>query len=93
VNIKEPQRASPVEWQGRNRDLEDIDNAPVPASSLPQVEDLKNQPRSSVTSTAQEEIQVKLKVAKRIAREEALILENGQELEKIKKKRRSTSKI
>jgi len=81
VNFAELKRTSPVDKQGSNGDSRNSDNAPAPASPLAQLEGDQDEPRPSVASTTQEELQLKQQVAKRIQKEKAMILE----LEKIKK--------
>jgi len=74
-----------VEQHGRHGVPGNSDNAPASAVSLPQLEAEKDQPRPSIASASQEEVQLKQQVVKRLEKEEALILEDVLELEKIKK--------
>jgi len=73
------------EKHGATKDSKKLNNRLSQASPQPEVGDDEDQPRPSLTSESQEELQLKQQVAKRIEREEALILENEMELEKIKR--------
>jgi len=85
--LTEPKWTSTVEQQGRKGILGKSDNAlPQKHSSLlPQLGTAKHQHRLSALSTPPDELHLKQQVAKRIEKEEVLILEDEQELQLIKR--------
>jgi len=88
VDVAASIHTSPVEVQDSDEDLGTLSQGPAPASILSQVERKQNppdEPRASIASATHEELQLKQQVAKRIEKEEALVLEQKLELEKIKR--------